>query len=553
VKVLGVSLGDCVHVAGITRFLRAAEEIGCETVFTGPATDLEALVDAIRDFDPDVVGISYRLTPDNLRPLLDALPGMLAAAGIEGKRLAFGGTPPVVAVAKEYDLFEAFFEGGESTAAVQRYLRADATRSGDPARPPDRAIERIRWKAPLPLLRHHYGEPARSIGPTVAGIARIAESGALDVISLGADQDAQENFYRPYAQDPHSKGAGGVPFRSEDDLRRLKAASQRGNFPLLRSYSATADHLRYAEMLVDTVDNAWCATSLFWFNAMDGRGPSPLDQSIREHIDLMAWHGARGIPVEGNEPYHWGMRDAPDVVVCASSYIYAHVAKKAGVRNYITTYMFESPPHLNNRMDLAKCQAQIALAESFADGGFHIWRQTRTGLLSYPLGIPEARAHLAQSVMLQMAVRPHIIHVVGYTEADHAASADEVIESARMAGYVAEVALRGSPDPTADPAVQARRDELLDETHVLLDAIRALSPGLDDPLGDPATLARAVEIGLLDAPQLVNNPFAPGATRTRSIDGAIRAVDEDGEPLSERERIGRLLSERAVMTGAAVP
>src|SRR5690606_39923461 len=197
--------------------------------------------------------------------------------------------------------------------------------------------------------------------------------------------------------------------------------------------------------------------------------------------------------------------------------------------------------------DLAKCLAQIELAESFVDESFSIWRQTRTGLLSYPLGVPQARAHLAQSVMLQMSVKPHIIHVVGYTEADHAATADEVIESAQMAGYVAEVALRGSPDMTADPVVQERKEELIAETHVLLDAIRALSPDLDDPLTDPATLARAVKIGLLDAPQLVNNPYAPGAIRTRSIDGAIRAVDEQGRPLTERERIDRVLARAEVM------
>ncbi|HPV08184.1 MAG TPA: hypothetical protein PLD57_14005, partial [Aggregatilineales bacterium] len=392
-----------------------------------------------------------------------------------------------------------------------------------------------------------YGEPAMTIEPTVRGIEKIAESGALDVISLGADQDAQENFFRPSNQDPKSKGAGGVPFRTEDDLRRLYEASRRGNYPLMRSYSGTRDHLQYADMLVRTINNAWCATSLFWFNAMDGRGPSPLEQSIREHMELMAWHGERDIPVEGNEPYHWGMRDAPDVVVCAVSYIYSKVAKKMGVRDYITTYMFESPPHLSNRMDLAKCLAQIELAESFVDESFSIWRQTRTGLLSYPLGVPQARAHLAQSVMLQMSVKPHIIHVVGYTEADHAATADEVIESAQMAGYVAEVALRGSPDMTADPVVQERKEELIAETHVLLDAIRALSPDLDDPLTDPATLARAVKIGLLDAPQLVNNPYAPGAIRTRSIDGAIRAVDEQGRPLTERERIDRVLARAEVM------
>jgi hypothetical protein len=143
--------------------------------------------------------------------------------------------------------------------------------------------------------------------------------------------------------------------------------------------------------------------------------------------------------------------------------------------------------------------------------------------------------------MLQMAVRPHVIHVVGYTEADHAATADEVIESARMAGYVAEVALRGNPDMTADPLIRERREELIAETHVLLDAVRALSPELDDPLSDPATLARAVKIGLLDAPQLVNNAYAPGAIRTRSIDGAIRTVDEDGQPLGERERVARVM------------
>lgn len=548
-KVLAACLGDCVHVAGATRFLRIAGEDGHETYFTGPATDLESLVEAVLAFDPDVIGVSYRLTPDNARPLLQDLRAMLDAAGIHDKQLIFAGTPPVVAVAREFgDLFTHYFEGGESAVEVRRVLRAEGKKTDPRQAYPRRVVDRIRQKAPVPLLRHHYGEPHPTIEPSVQGAARIAESGALDVISLGVDQDAQENFFRPHTQDPRSRGAGGVPVRSEEDLRRLYRAAQRGNYPLMRSYSGTSDHIRYAEMLVRTIDNAWCATSLFWFNDMDGRGPSPLEQSVREHIDLMAWHGARDIPVEGNEPYHWGMRDAPDVVVCAVSYIYAWVAKGVGVRDYITTYMFESPPHLSNAMDLAKCLAQIELAESLADEGFRVWRQTRTGLLSYPLAMPQARAHLAQSVMLQMAVRPHIVHVVGYIEADHAASADEVIESAQMAGYVAEVALRGNPDMTTDPLVQERKEELIEETHVLLDAIRALGSGHGDPLSDPATLARAVRVGLLDAPQLVNNRYAPGAIRTRSIDGAIWAVDENGDPLSEHVRTAQVLDRAGLET-----
>jgi hypothetical protein len=295
-------------------------------------------------------------------------------------------------------------------------------------------------------------------------------------------------------------------------------------------------------MLVRTIHNAWCATSLFWFNAMDGRGPSPLQRSIEEHQALMRWHGERSIPVEGNESYHWGMRDAPGVVVCASAYLYAHNAKQAGVRDYILTYMFQSPPQLSNAMDLARCLAILDLARPFVDDTFRVWRQTRTGLLSYPVDLRRARAHLAQSVMLQMAVRPHIIHVVGYSEADHAATPDEVIESALMTQEVVDTALRGSPDMAADPAVQQHKAELIRETLRLVDAIRDLGKDAADPLSDPATLARAVSIGLLDAPQLVNNPFAPGRIRTRSIDGALIAVDAAGEPLREAQRIERVLA-----------
>ncbi len=540
-KVLAGSLGDCVHVAGVTRFLAAAEEAGYETYFTGPATGLEAFMDAIVAFDPDVIGVSYRLTPDNARTLLADLRGMLQAAGVLGrKRIFFGGTPPVAAVAREMGYFDAVFSGEEPPHHVRRALEGKPVEQRGPDAFPQRAIERIRWKAPYPILRHHFGIPAPTIEPTVEGIAQIAEAGALDVISLGADQDAQEHFFHPNRQDLRSKGAGGVPFRTEGDLRRLYAASRRGNYPLLRSYSGTADHLRYADLLVRTLDNAWCATSLFWFNAMDGRGPSPLAQSIAEHQALMAWHGVRDIPVEGNESYHWGMRDAPDAVVCASAYLYAYNARHSGVRDYILTYMFQSPPQLSNAMDLARALAIVALSERFAADDFRIWRQTRTGLLSYPVDLRRARAHLAQSVMLQMALRPHIVHVVGYSEANHAASADEVIESAVMAQDVIETALRGTPDMTRDPAVLRRRDELIAETDRLVDAIRALGTGDEDPLVNPDVLTRAVAEGLLDAPQLVNNPYAPGRVRTRSLDGALWAVDRAGNPLNEVQRLAAL-------------
>lgn len=542
-KILGGALGDCVHVGGIVQFLRVAEDLGYLTEFTGPATPIPAFVAAAQEVDPDIIGVSYRLTPENARVLLQDLWRAVQEAGLSEKRFVFGGTPPVAAVARELGWFEAVFDGNAPPEAVVAYLKGTPLEEMRAEDYPHTAIERIRWKAPYPLLRHHFGIPAQSIEPTVEGIGQIAAAGVLDVVSLGPDQDAQENFFHPERQDPKSKGAGGVPFRTEDDLRRLYAATRQGNYPLMRSYSGTADHLRYADLLVQTINNAWCATSLFWFNAMDGRGPSSLEASIREHISLMRWHGDRNIPVEGNEPYHWGLRDAHDVVVCVASYLYAYVAQRAGVTDYITTYMFETPPDLSNQMDLAKALAQAELAESFADDNFRIWRQTRTGLLSYPVDAVRARAHLAESVYLQMAMRPSIVHVVGYTEADHAAYADEVIESCGMALQVIDTCLKGAPDSTVAPAVQRRKDELIADTMVVVDAIKRMGVGVSaDPLFDPAVLAQAVQIGLLDAPQLVNNPYAPGLVRTRNVGGAIVAVDEGGRPLSERERVARVLA-----------
>jgi hypothetical protein len=163
------------------------------------------------------------------------------------------------------------------------------------------------------------------------------------VISLGIDQDAQANFFHPERQDPRRRGAGGVPVRSAADYRSLYAASRRGNYPLLRTYSGTDDFIRLADLYIDIINIAWCAIPLFWFNQMDGRGPWDVAGSIGEHQAVMQWYGERGIPVELNEPHHWGMRDAPDVICVVSAYLSAYNARAFGVRDY-WQLMFNSPP-----------------------------------------------------------------------------------------------------------------------------------------------------------------------------------------------------------------
>lgn len=511
--VVAGALGECVHVAGVSRFLRLAETAGWRTIFLGPAVTINTFLETVRREKADLVGVSYRLTPETGERLLGEFAEAADELHTSGVRFVFGGTPPVADRARRLSFFDQTFDGTESPDVVLAYLRGSKVGAFTKVDFPQSTTERIQWKSPYPIIRHHFGLP--SMEDTLEGIAQIADSGTLDVISLGTDQDAQENFFHPERQNPRRTGAGGVPVRSSEDFRALKAASQRGNYPLLRTYTGTDDFIRLAELYVDTINICWAAIPLFWFNRMDGRGPWGLGGSIRQHQDLMTWYGERGIPVELNEPHHWGMRDASDSVFVVAAYLSAYNARAHGVRDYITQFMFNSPPGLSDAMDLAKMLAILDMITPLSKPDFRIWKQTRTGLLSYPVDIDASRAHLSSSVYLQMALRPHIVHVVGYTEADHAANAGEVIESCKLARRAIENALR-QPDMTHDPTVQKRKEELIDEANDILESIRSLTPlNVPDPLADPTILTNAVTKGILDAPQLLNNPFACGEAMTK--------------------------------------
>ncbi len=472
--VVAAALGECVHVAGVMNFLRLAEKAGWRTVFLGPAVPVERVLEAARDEGATLVGVSYRLTPETGERLLGEFAEAADDLRAAGVRFAFGGTPPVAERALAIGFFERVFDGSQPPEEISAYLRG-ASYTATEADYPQETVARIAWKAPYPLIRHHFGLP--TLEATRAGIEQIADARVLDVISLGIDQDAQENFFHPERQDPRRTGAGGVPVRRADDYRALFAASRRGNYPLLRTYSGTDDFVRLAEMYVETINIAWAAVPLFWFNAMDGRGPHDLETSIRLHQELLAWYGSRSVPVELNEPHHWGMRDAPDVVFVVAAYLSAYNARAFGVRDYIAQFMFNSPPGLSDAMDLAKMLACLELIRPLAGDrdqesegthhatcaagrtthhDFRIYRQTRVGLLSHPLDPEAARGHLAAATYLQMALKPHIVHVVGHTEAHHAATADDVIAACRVARRAIENALAGAPDMTVDPRVRAR-------------------------------------------------------------------------------------------------
>lgn len=534
------ALGECVHVAGVLNFLRLAEQEGYQGIFLGPAVSVTDFVAAISEHQPDFIAVSYRLSPETGKALLQEFARAIDEAGLSRRRFCFGGTPPLAAIAREIPLFERAFSGEEPAEEVSAYLRGERITEKAEEKFPQTFVERRRWKDPRPLYRHHFGLP--SLEGTMEGVQQLAESRLLDVISLGTDQDAQEFFFHPEKQNPRRKGAGGVPIRSAEDLRRLYEASRRGNYPLMRAYAGTQDLVMMAELYLETINLAWGAIPLYWFNQMDGRGPMSLEESLAAHQEAMAWHAQHRIPVECNEPHHWGMRDGSDTIYVATSYLGAYNAKAAGVSYYISQYMFDCPAGLADKMDLAKMLAAKDMVEELRDDTFQTFHQTRSGLLGYPPEENAARAQLAASIYLQMALRPDVLHVVAYCEADHAATAQEIVASLRMAHHVVETALQGLPAMTLDPQIQSRRAELISEAKTLLEAIASLAPvEVRAPLTHVPTLAQAVTRGLLDAPQLKNNRYALGRSVTAIVEGVCREVDpKSGKPLNEKTRLTRL-------------
>ena len=97
--IVGGALGECVHVAGVLNFFKLAEDEGYRTVFTGPATSVDDLLAAIRRESPEIVAVSYRLTPENARSLLMELgeacseEGWIGGTSSSGKRRGSGFSP----------------------------------------------------------------------------------------------------------------------------------------------------------------------------------------------------------------------------------------------------------------------------------------------------------------------------------------------------------------------------------------------------------------------------------------------------------------------------
>jgi len=145
--VVAGALGECVHVAGVTNFLRLAEIAGWRTVFLGPAVSVERFVQAIKEENADMVGVSYRLTPETGERLLGEFAEAASELHESGVRFVFGGTPPVAQRAQTLGgFFEKFFDGSQPVDEVLAFLRGETRADDDALNYPQDLISRIAWK-----------------------------------------------------------------------------------------------------------------------------------------------------------------------------------------------------------------------------------------------------------------------------------------------------------------------------------------------------------------------------------------------------------------------
>ncbi len=539
-KILGACIGSCIHVAGILNFLNLSGKHGYETKFLGSACTIDKLKESMERYNPDIIAVSYRLSPESALPVFKELKEKIVEK-LQGKKIEFilGSTKPVAKIGKKLGIFDIIFTGEEGTEKIESYLSKKKIEVRDKI-PPQNILERIKYKKPFPVIRHHFGRP--TLGETIEGIKKISASGLLDVISIGPDQNTQEFFFHPEKMNKKQDGAGGVPLRSIGDFKSLYSASRTGNYPLLRCYSGTNDIIKMAQVLLDSINNAWCAVPLCWYNELDNRSGRKLEESISENQLVMKWHAQRNIPVEVNESHHWSLRYSPDSVAVAAAYIAAYNARMMGVKVYISQYMFNTPPETSFTMDLAKMLAKVDLVESLQNRNFMTLRQTRSGLYSYPADFDEGKGQLASSTLLQMQLNPDILHVVAYCEADHAAKPEDIIESVKIVKKVIANYLSGCPDMKLDEKVRMRKDELIKDARLIIEKIKMLDKEkkYKDTLISPAIISKAIKTGILDAPHLCGVKAASGTIRTMFADGKNITVNENGKPITEEERLDRI-------------
>lgn len=415
-------------------------------------------------------------------------------------------------------------------------------------------VTRIR-ESEFPVLRSHFGIPAKDIIPTVQGIKELAEARVLDELSLGSSDLSQRYFGHPEMFD-ELKNDGGVPYKDFDDLVALYQASRCGNYPGVKPYCHVTNLVQFVNQCLDAgmLRGVHQAVPLYWFNELDGRGPALVRDSIREHFDCVRELARHGIPVEMNDPNQWSSRLAHDTIIVTSYALISAVMTMCGVQHMVMQMQFNKPKETGDYADLAKMSAGMEMARRvsmYRKNPAPILRETRTGIESLSADMDLAKWQLARSTFLQMCMDPHIIHIVSYCEANYAARPADIIDSSKLIRRAVRIFRENKEDIFKEiynnPIILERKDYLIKESTYLLNEIAKLHPNytpsslesLAQFLGNEDVIAKSIEYKYMSSPGIINLKYK-GDFITKPLKyGMINLVDNYNNPriITELERL----------------
>lgn len=404
----------------------------------------------------------------------------------------------------------------------------------------------------LPIIRLHAGpySPNRleAIKEYIAWCHELAESKLLDVLSIGSSQLTQSNFSEDWeAQGLHN--GGGVPINNEIEYQMIAEASK----PMLvRTYSGTKDVPWLAAMHERTLNISWHALSYWWFCEIDGRGKNDLLSNLKEHIETIRYAASTNKPIEPNVPHQFAFRGSDDVSYIVSGYLAARTAKNNGIRHLILQNMLNTPKSTWGVEDLAKGRTMLKLVRSLEDETFKVSLQSRAGLDYFAPDLEKAKVQLAMVTALMDDIEPdnqnspEIIHVVSYSEAVRLATPDVIKESIKITlGALHEYRQwrkEGKTwDTKSDIEIKNRCDQLYYEA---FEAIRLLEKFISN-LYTPEGLYKVFVEGFLPVPYILDAQRKfPNATKwhTSVLNGAVRVVDENGNPIDTIKRYKQIIN-----------
>lgn len=639
-RVLAGSMEPCVHTLGTEKFAEWLENLGVSYVAVklGPAVTIDELLNKVQESHPEIVAISYRLGDLHVDEIISELIEKALKHGLDAKetgiRYAFGGTRPAAnlvramtgqemmpdrfsptedrhfdleAIAKQCakkegfkDFFEIIVDDYVTMEELEQFAKRTPAVKHEKLSWSDELLERIkqvRERENRPILRAHIGIASESLDPTIKGVEELSEAECLEIVSLAPDQSSQAFLAKFVRGDENPNeypcGQGGAPITSKENLLALKGATKRGNFPLSRIYSGTDELGEVAKIFEETINMAFPAVPIFYYNQLDGRGPLSIWDGFVEHFNVMRWWASIGKPLEINDPHQWQLRNCTDDMYVADHVLCGVVALKMGIKNYVMQLMFDLPPEIFPLYDLAKMRAAYELIEPLTRHfDYNIIRETRGGLSSFPPNLDKAQGHLALTTYWQMFMEPEIVHVVSISEAHHEAKTADIVESCEIVKQVFEEFLRGpQPNIWNDPKVIPRKEELkkgamynifhlallggyqgkvtldnffeyavspeeaykrtdpnasmMNYETMLLDIIdEANYPTGGCEMISPDTLDLALQTGLFQAPQVtvIDKRYEmSGRCKTDNTQGMCKIKSFDGEPVKdELERVDRI-------------